>query len=137
MTTKRKDGHWPGWVGLTLILGPFVIAIAYNAFTCGGGVGFLRSLNTIDLGLWSITLSAAWLIYKNNERRGERELLAMPKEEGPTAAMDESWNARYAAAHERFLNGKAGLLAVQRTVSVLAIVFGAMRVIVYLCGISL
>lgn len=137
MTNKRKDGNWPGWVELTLILGPFVFAVAYNALTCGGGVGFLKSLNAIGLGLWSITLSAAWLIYKNNERRGERELLAMPKEKGATAVMVEAWNARYAAAHERVLNGKVGLLAVQRTVSVLAIVFGAMRVVMYMCGIGI
>jgi hypothetical protein len=137
MTTTRKNEQWPTSLHLIMILGPVVIAIAYNALTCGGGVGFMKALNAIGLGLWSITLSAAWLIYKNNERRGERELLAMPKEKGVTAAMAEAWNARLAAASEMVLNGKVGLLAVQRTVSVLAIVFGAMRVVMYMCGIGI
>lgn len=137
MTSRRKRGQWPAWVHLTLILGPIVVSIIYNAATCGGGLDFLRALNAIGLGLWSITLSAAWLIYKSSERQGERELLALPKEKGATAAMAEPWNARFTAANEKVMTGKVGLLAVQRTVAVLAIIFGAMRVIAYLCGIRL
>ncbi|MCB9171232.1 MAG: hypothetical protein H6594_12870 [Flavobacteriales bacterium] len=134
MTNKLKHGQWPAWAHHILILGPIVISIAYHGIVGGGPIGFLKAFNAIGMGLWSITLSAAWLVYKNSERQGERELLVLPKEKGATAAMAEAWDVRFTAANEKVMTGKVGLLAVQRTVAVLAIIFGAMRVIMYLCG---